>query len=511
MTFKALSQYHRFTGAILFACLLILTLVYGHTAVGFYHVWVADNSLQSHGLLLLPLSYYLLAKEWYQRRHNLHISFRPLLLLSLVFLSVIWLLTDIAQIRVGSQLMLIIILSVMVLALFGIKHTRRLVLPILLLISATTVWSVLSQPLQVPTAVFVNQMLHITGYTSFQESYFITIPEGIFEVGDTCSGLRYQIAAITLSIIYAFFAHYTLRQASVYLLLASAVAFISNSIRIYIVVLSGHYTNMTHSLLDDHIWLGWVVFVICYAAFMYLTVSVEKRLKIGQSPSVAESNEGSVEKVAYSKSILIAAVLLISASVGPIFSVISKSGYSVKQVSDFEFDFNQTELSEVAVESHWNPSWQNADFEKRTAYRFTGFDIDFYTAYYATQEQGKEAVNDLNQAYDKDVWIRADRVDREIDLSAGRKISIQEETIVDNKRNERIVWQWYYIGGELTSSRLQSKFYAILGALKGQFDSSVIVLSSAKTGDGSEARKRMAEFTDLIIDEIERHYTVQRL
>jgi EpsI family protein len=510
MTFKALSQYHRFTGAILFACLLILTLVYGQTAVGFYQVWVAENSLQSHGLLLLPLSYYLLAKEWYQRRHKLHINFRPLLLLSLVFLSTIWLLTDIAQIRVGSQLMLIIILSVTILALFGIRHTTRLVLPILLLISATTVWSVLSQPLQVPTAAFVNQMLHLTGYASFQESYFITIPEGIFEVGDTCSGLRYQIAAITLAIIYAFFSHYTLRQASIYLLLASAVAFISNSIRIYIVVLSGHYTNMTHSLLDDHIWLGWVVFVICYAVFMYVTVSVERRFKIGRSPSVGEAGQDSVEKIDYRKSILIATVLLISASVGPIYSVISKSGHNVKQASGFEFSFNQIELTEVAVDKRWNPSWLNADFEKRSAYRVAGINVDFYTAYYATQEQGKEAVNDLNRAYSKDLWIRTNRMDREIMLSGGRKISMQEEIIVDDKRNERIIWQWYYIGGELTSSRMQSKLYGILGALKGQFDSSVIVLSSEKTGDGSEARKRMTEFTNLIINAIERHYSVQR-
>jgi EpsI family protein len=510
MTLKALSQYQRFTGAILFACLLILTLVYGQTAVGFYQVWVAENSLQSHGLLLLPLSYYLLAKEWYQRRHKLHISFRPLLLLSLVFLSIIWLLTDIAQIRVGSQLMLIIILSVMVMALFGIKHTTRLVIPILLLMSATTVWSVLSQPLQVPTAAFVNQMLQITGYTSFQESYFITIPEGIFEVGDTCSGLRYQIAALTLAIVYAFFSHYTLVQGSVYLLLASAVAFISNSIRIYIVVLSGHYTNMTHSLLDDHIWLGWVVFVICYAAFMYATVSVEKRFKIGQSPTEAVGDQDPVEKITYSKTILIASVLLLSASVGPIYGAFTKSGLGAEQVSDFDFKFNQTELSEMAVDKRWNPSWLNADYEKRSAYQVAGVNVEFYTAYYATQEQGKEAVNDLNRAYAKDTWISKGRVDREVDLSAGRKISIQEEIIVDNKRNERIIWQWYYIAGELSSSRLQSKLYGILGALKGQFDSSVIVLSSEKTGDGSEARKRMTEFTDLIINEIEQHYSVQR-
>ncbi|MCG7995141.1 MAG: EpsI family protein [Candidatus Thiodiazotropha taylori] len=510
MSLKELSPDQLFSGAVLLACVLILTLVYGQTSLGFYRLWVAENSLQSHGLLLLPLSYYLLAREWYTRRHELQISFRPMLLLLLVILSVIWLLSDIAQIQVGSQMVLIMILSVSVMALFGMKHTARLVLPILVLISATSVWSVLSQPLQVPTAVFVNQLLHLTGYVSFQESYFITIPEGVFEVGDTCSGLRYQIAAITLAILYSFFSHYSLRHAVVYLLLASGVAFISNTIRIYIVVLSGHYTNMTHSLLNDHIWLGWVVFVICYAIFMYATVSYEKRLKTDQKQSDAEQGKAPVTKVSYSKKILIASALLVSASAGPIYSVIAMNGDVVRGSHDFDFSFSQLELTEVAVDESWNPAWVNADFEKRAAYLVAGTKAEFYTAYYATQEQGKEAVNDLNQAYNRDDWISSERVKREIKLSAGRTVPLLEETVVDSKRNERIIWQWYYIGGEISSSRLQSKLYGILGALKGRHDAAVVVISTDKTGDGVVERESMTRFADSVIDKIEQHYSTQK-
>ncbi|MEW8624381.1 MAG: exosortase C-terminal domain/associated protein EpsI [Candidatus Thiodiazotropha sp.] len=510
MTLKELPPDQLFSGVVLLACVLILTLVYGQTAIGFYRIWVAENSLQSHGLLLLPLSYYLLAREWYSRRHVLRIGFRPVLLLVLVMLSVIWLLSDIAQIQVGSQMVLILILSASVMALFGIKHTARLVIPILVLMSATSVWSVLSQPLQIPTAVFVNQMLHFTGYTSFQESYFITIPEGVFEVGDTCSGLRYQIAAITLAIIYSFFSHFSLRLAFVYLLLASGVAFISNSIRIYIVVLSGHYTDMTHSLLNDHIWLGWVVFVICYAGFMFATVSYEKKLKIEQKQPLVERSDVAIDKVPYSKSILIASALLLSASVGPIYSVIAMNGDGLHGSSNFNFNFNQFGLSEVATDERWNPSWVNADFEERAAYQVAGINTDFYTAYYATQEQGKEAVNDLNQAYNRDDWIRSDRVNREIHLSGGRTISILEEVIVDSHRNERILWQWYYIGGEISSSKLQSKLSGILGALKGRHDAAVVLISTAKTGDGNVERESMTRFTDLILDEIEQHYSVKK-
>jgi EpsI family protein len=421
----------------------------------------------------------------------------------------VWLLTDIAQIQVGSQLILIMILSASVLALFGLRHTARLILPILILISATSLWSVLSQPLQLPTAAFVNQMLHITGYTSFQESYFITIPEGIFEVGDTCSGLRYQIAAITLAIIYSFFSHYSFRHALVYLLLASGVAFISNCIRIYIVVLSGHYTNMTHSLLNDHIWLGWVVFVICYAGFMFATVSYEKKLKIGAKLTRGESDEVAVIRGDYIKTIFIASVIILSASVGPIYSVILKSfnGMSGRHVVS-SFDLN--ELPEVAVEKRWQPTWVNMDFEKRSAYKVADINVDLYIAYYKIQEQGKEAVASANQAYNRDRWSRAEHVIKELTLSGGHTIPIQEEIIVDNKGRQRLVWLWYYIGGKSSADSLQGKLNGILGTLKGRHDAAAILISADKTDDGNLQRKSMQRLVGVINDKIEQHDTLQQ-
>ncbi|MET0034982.1 MAG: hypothetical protein ABW097_03655 [Candidatus Thiodiazotropha lotti] len=45
---------------------------------------------------------------------------------------------------------------------------------------------------------------------------------------------------------------------------------------------------MTASLLNDQYWLGWVVFVLCTAAFMYAALSCEKRLKAEQNRLVVE-------------------------------------------------------------------------------------------------------------------------------------------------------------------------------------------------------------------------------
>ncbi|MEJ2610837.1 MAG: EpsI family protein [Candidatus Thiodiazotropha sp.] len=496
------------SGIILFSCLISLTLIYHATAANFFKVWIADNGLQSHGLLLLPISCYILVREWFSKRGELSIQFRPLYLIALAILSLAWLLSDIAQIQLVSQILLIFILCLVVFALFGVTHTGKLVFPILILLSATPIWSVLAQPLQEPTAFFVNQMLHLTGYTSFQREYYIDIPEGVFEVGDTCSGLRYQVAAITLSILYAFFAQYSLSVAMLYILFASAVAFISNSIRIYIVVLSGHYTNMTHSLLDDHIWLGWVVFVFCYAGFMYVTVLVEKRIKITSNRDAERSIAKCERPAQYGRYFGITSAILICASIGPLYHTISLGGrlHDTAQTSQVQLTLDGLGLRQAGDSNSWMPKWQNADSELRASYLIDGQKLDFYSAYYSYQVQGKEAVNDLNRAYNTDRW-KADRPQkRVISLPSGRDAEIMERIITDRTGKSRIVWRWYYIGGYITSGTIKSKLYGIIAGLMGRNDAAVIVLSVAYKDDVIAARSAMYKFVNECSDEIEKQY-----
>ena len=512
MTTREMASDHILTGIALFSCLVILTLIYHQTAASLYLTWTAENSLQSHGLLLLPLSSYLLFREWHSRRQILELRFRPLFLFSLLILSVVWLMSEIAQVQVVSQILLILVLCITVFALFGFGESKTLAFPILILLSATSVWSVLSHPLQEPTAIFVNQLLHLTGYTSFQESYFITIPEGVFEVGDTCSGLRYQIAAITLAMIYAFFSQYSLGISLLYVILASFVAFISNSIRIFIVVLSGHYTNMTHSLLDDHIWLGWVVFVICYASFMYASVLVEKRMSpISKVEQVINNAGAGVRESSnsYSKTFVISSALLLSASVGPLYSAITEDNAQQQSTDEVILDFEGLRQSLINPTDKWAPTWLRADSESRASYSIQGKEIDFYSAYYAYQEQGKEAVNDLNRAYNSDLWQVNHRLDREVNLPNGGSMVVFEEEITDTKGNKRIVWSWYYIGGNRSSNKLLSKWHGILSGLRGKSDAAVIVLSVKRQGDGVAERIAMQDFVSQTINEIEKQYSVQ--
>ncbi|MET0067922.1 MAG: exosortase C-terminal domain/associated protein EpsI [Candidatus Thiodiazotropha sp.] len=497
------------TGFVLFACLLAITLVYLSSALSLYRGWTAENSLQSHGLLLLPVSIYLLAREWYTSRSRLVIGYRPVFWVLLGLCSMAWLLTDIAKIQLLSQVLLILMLWLVVPALFGLSGSARMGIPILILLSATPGWSVLAQPLQEPTAYLVNQMLQLTGYTSYQEGFLITIPEGVFEVGDTCSGLRYQIAALTLAIIYAFVSGYTWIGGAVYLLLASGVAFLSNAIRIYIVVLSGHYTNMTHSLLEDHIWLGWVVFAICYAVFMLLTLWIENRfLSVRQKPAdgpaaVASSRLGVVP------SLLIGGIVLLSASTGPLYRYVGLDMTAPVVQSEDSFQLSLPGMTEVAGDRGWQPHWINPDAVVRSRYRLSRGAVDFFAAYYAEQDQGKEVVSDLNYAYSPGEWRIESQSEVTFSLPDGRKLPVREEQISQTSGNKRVLWNWYYVGGYVTSSSLKAKLFGMLSGLQGRRDAAVVVISSAETGSAETSRIVLQEFVEQAIGEIEQRFRLR--
>ncbi len=489
------------TGLVLFLSLVVLTLVYSSTAMSLYTGWIADNSLQSHGLLLLPLSIYLLAREWYVTRWNLVIAYRPIYWVALLLVSMAWLLTDIAKIQLLSQVTLILILWLTLVALFGLTRSLRMGFPILILLSTTSGWSVLAQPLQEPTAYVVNQMLHLTGYVSFQEGYTISIPEGVFEVGDTCSGLRYQIAALTLALIYSFISGYAWFRGAVFLALASGVAFLSNSVRIYIVVLSGHYTQMTHSLLTDHIWLGWVVFAVCFTGFMFLTQWLDRRM-----PVVTRRQGGGAAASIHNasvRSLMIAVIVIGFASAGPLYRQLVHEQPPVVDLNSRAFQLHDSGLVEVIAEEDWAPFWINPDVVVNTRYQLPQGQVDFFAAYYAYQDQGKEVVSDLNYAYPRGEWQTEASRDVTFSLPGGRNFPVKETRISRIMGSKRVLWSWYYIGGYVTSSPLQAKLLSMVSGLKGRSDAAVVVISTAGAGPHDEMRRVLQTFVEQAIGEIE--------
>ncbi|MEW8009738.1 MAG: exosortase C-terminal domain/associated protein EpsI [Candidatus Thiodiazotropha sp.] len=480
----------------LFLGILVLFILYHTTAISIYNNWTAENSLYSHGLLLFPISVYLFLHEWKLIRYTSIIEFRPFPISILLILGIFWYISESIYIQIASQILFILIISFYIYSLFGFKQTLRLSFPVLILLSSVPLWFLFSEPLQTPTATLVDKFLKLTGYTSYQDGYFIHIPEGIFEVGDTCSGLRYQIAAITTAALYIFYYNYSLKASFLCIIFASLIAFLSNSVRIYIVVLSGHYTNMTHSLLEDHIWLGWAVFGIFFMIYLFFLgrIDIDNRTSDSVVKNRIRADKSNFNSTSQAKIISISALSLLASSTGPLLIPLYATPDSDIEIDTIGLHSTIQGWNRAETTQSWRPNWQKSDHDLFRSYSNKSGNVDLFIGTFVKQSHGKELISDLNFTYDANNWelVKSRAID--ILLDSGETYTV-EETIVSNQYlQKRVIWNWYYIDDKFTHEELTAKLFGIVNSLSRRKSETVFIISSPINTDLDTTRRILTDF-----------------
>jgi len=172
--------------------------------------------------------------------------------------------TSNAQISIGYWL------SFLVFAIAGIFTVFRfnwyVLFPVSFLIFIFPLWGLLTNVLQNISVVAVTYMMSFTSIPTYVEAQYITIPAGVFEIADGCSGLRYIIVSLAISTLFIFLYINNIKKAIIFLSIAILGALITNWIRITALILIGDYTQMQSSLMEDHNTFGWYL----YIPFMFL-------------------------------------------------------------------------------------------------------------------------------------------------------------------------------------------------------------------------------------------------
>ena len=248
-----------------------------------------DDGTYSHAYLVPFISlylYYLLSlNDKLQFRESLSILPATLLLLSCYLLFV----TSNAQISIGywGAFLAVCIASINMLY----KFNWSIVFPAAFLIFILPFWGLLVPPLQSLSIAAVTYMMSFTGVPTYVEGNFVTIPAGVFEIADGCSGLRYMIVSLAIGTLFIFLNIKETKRAVFFLSLTIFGALLTNWIRITALILIGEYTNMESSLMEDHNTFGWYL----YVPFMILLFTWGGRLATSELPmkekiSLANSN-----------------------------------------------------------------------------------------------------------------------------------------------------------------------------------------------------------------------------
>lgn len=217
----------------------------------------------SHGYLTLGMSGWLAWRGWQANPPGrLAPDWRGAAPLGVLMLMLVGM--ALADIDGSRALLVPLVLVAVAWVLFGLAAAKRLALPAAFLYFAIAPVWLLEYPLQMLAAGVVGQAVSATGITAYIEGEFIYLPAGVFEIAGACSGVSYFIAGLTLAGFYALMYLRGLRSRLLLFSVAGIVAIASNWVRIYALVLIGHFTDMQHRLVEDHYSFGWVVFVIMF-------------------------------------------------------------------------------------------------------------------------------------------------------------------------------------------------------------------------------------------------------
>ncbi len=246
------------------AVLLTLTaiagilIVYHETTASMISIWMRSETF-AHGFLIFPFSAYLI---WGQRKRLSKVFFQPspLALLVLASLGFSWLLATLASVQVFKQFLLIAMIPAAVWAILGRRMVWALAFPLAYLVLAVPFGEALIPPLIDFTADFTVKALQLTGIPVYREGSFFSIPSGNWSVVEACSGIRYLIASFTLGTLYAYLTYHSLKRRLIFIALSLIVPIVANGIRAYMIVMTGHLSDMQLAVGVDHLIYGWVFF-----------------------------------------------------------------------------------------------------------------------------------------------------------------------------------------------------------------------------------------------------------
>ena len=496
--------------SIVIATLLLLTITsYQQTVLYLTGMWGEfGDGEYAHGYLVLAISSYLIFSNRKQLQKT--VPCPSYVVLPLVLFSALgWLVSVLVGVEMLESVGLLLVILTVVWAVTGHQAMRLLAFPILFIAFAIPIWFPLSPLLQDLTADAVFWIARTIEVPAFRQENLIVVPAGIFSIEEACSGLRYLLAALTLGSLYAYLNYVTLPARVAVVLITAAAAILANILRVFIVVYVGYKTEMQHPWVEDHLMLGWYLFGGLMAIMLFLDVRFYRHGSADEESVATPTNDKQCNKSRhhYLAIALLCSLILLT---GPAVIYLQDNQLSVP-VSNIQVtmpDGADGWSGPMVSANDWAPVYKGS-IDQKMDYRKRSDAVTLYIAYYPRQRQGEEVINVRNQITDNKKWRLKYTRARDRQLSG---YNIKEQLIANERSEQRLIWYWYNIGGQVTTNKYEAKVLQLAALLKQRPQSYVVAVSVEVKQDLELARESLLEFatvmkqplTDLQVTEIVR-------
>jgi exosortase A len=465
----------------------VLLVAFLSTYADMVQIWWTSSTF-NHCLLVVPISGYLI---WIKRDEiALHApGVSRLALLFVLLNSMLWLVGEFLSVAFFQHLAVVGMVIGIVWALIGTPVFLLLLFPLCYLYFGVPEGEVLVPYLQDWTATVLVTLLRLTDIPVFLEGRHLSIPSGDFVVAEACSGINYLIATLAVGTMFAYLRFRSPLRRAAFMLLAVLVPLAANGFRAYGIVMIAHLSDHKYAMGVDHIIYGWLFFGVVILLLFALGNLFSDIDEPSSEPKTrrSESRAGNVAATACTGIVLALsgpAVLALTDASRPIPGDIGLS-----DVPSWEGPATVSTVLDGVYKAASQRLAATYDDGK-------GESVVVEIAYYRTQSQGAELINQVNAVFAKrKQWMQIDYGVRE--LPSGAAAHKVRELLLRDGAGDLLVWYWYDIEGHPTINDAAGKLLEAKARFAShRYGSAGIAIATRAVPDRAAALGRLTRFMD---------------
>ena len=478
----------------------VVCALYWPTTLSYSLAWTDfDNKGLTHGYVIAAMC---LALIYLRREELAQIApqTRPHVYIALALASLMWLVGFRAGIQTLHQLLLPLIIWLALDAICGRQVARTCLFAVAYLYFALPFWGFANGALQSLTIVATHIILGLMGIPVHFENNLVFIPDGVFAIADGCSGLHFMVVSLAIAAYYGELHHDTLRHRLILLALAAACALLTNWIRVSVIITAGHLTHMQSYLVRvSHYGFGWAVFAVAMVVFFV----VASRIPAPSLP-VRTSADGASPTLRARPRGLVWAAAAAALAIGPVLCWAAMRGDTAAVAALQPAAQVPGWAGPLEDPSAWKPIFKGADREELATYRRGSTVIEWYTADYAFQRQGRKLLGFENSLPGAGVTI----LQQDVATDALRPFVALR--LRDPDGAPSLLWYVYKIGTRAITSGLGAQLWYGIASLAGPVDSQVVAFRSKCDADCTLAHEQLRRFVASICDATSRFDNCRR-
>ncbi len=409
-------------------------------------------------------------------------------LLPLAMLLVAWAVAFRANSDMLQQLLMPASLWLAILAGAGMAVAVAVWQPFAALYLALPWWDFLLPALQRATVIVTESLLRLWGIVTTIRGNTITIPEGRFDVAEGCAGKNYLMIAVTLGVFAGVMGGLAPRRRLLLVVIAVAAALLTNWLRVIVIVLAGHMTNMTHYLVaQEHLTFGTYLFVLPIVTILLAA----RKLGPDANPAAAAAALAQNSFDTHLRTELHglgACVVLLTLALPAVLWLRRDATPGMARLLNMPV-LSARWQGPYPVSGGWRPRFEGVADEVQLAYLSAAGPVEVYAGIYARQTPGLELVNYRNSVLAPGRWQLEDPRTEGL---AGMTVEV---AVRDQQR--WLVAHVFQVGGQPVRSSVAAQLTYGFMSLTRRPASGVVAIAARCTVDCAAALRLVAEFSQM--------------